>query len=48
MILHVYQLITLGIAVLVMAVMLRERSLPRQITGATVLVLLLLRVFLIK
>ena len=48
MILHIYQLITLLVAVLVMAVMLRERSLSRQITGAAVLVLLLLRVFLIK
>jgi hypothetical protein len=48
MILHIYQLITLLMAVLVMAVMLRERSVSRQITGAVVLVLLLLRVFLIK
>ena len=48
MILHVYQLITLLIAVLVAAVMLRERSLSRQVTGAFVLVLLLLRIFLIK
>ena len=48
MMLHIYQLITALIAVLVMAVMVRERNLSRQITGAIVLVLLLLRVFLIK
>ena len=48
MILHVYQLITLLIAVLVIAVMLHERNLSRQITGGVVLVLLLLRIFLIK
>ena len=48
MILHVYQLITLLIAVLVIAVLLRERNLSRQVTGGVVLVLLLLRIFLIK
>jgi len=48
MILHIYQLMTVFIAVLVIAVMLRERNLSRQITGGVVLVLLLLRIFLIK
>ena len=48
MILHLYQLMTVLIAALVIAVMLRERNLSRQITGGVVLVLLLLRIFLIK
>ena len=48
MILHIYQLMTVLLAVLVIAVMLRERNLSRQITGGVVLVLLLLRIFLIK
>jgi hypothetical protein len=48
MMLHIYQLITLLVAVLVVAAILRERSLSRQITGGVVLVLLLLRLFLIK
>ena len=48
MILHIYQLMTVLIAALVIAVMLRERNLSRQITGGVVLVLLLLRIFLIK
>jgi hypothetical protein len=48
MMLHLYQLITALIAALVVAVILRERSLSRQITGGVVLVLLLLRLFLIK
>jgi hypothetical protein len=46
--LHIYQAITLLIAILVCAVMMRERNLGRQITGGVVLVLLLLRIFLIK
>jgi hypothetical protein len=46
--LHIYQAITLLIAILVAAVTVRERSLGRQITGGVVLVLLLLRIFLIK
>lgn len=48
MMLHIYQAITALIAVLVATVMLRERHVSRQITGAIVLVLLLLRIFLIK
>ena len=48
MMLHIYQLITLLVAVLVVAAILRECSLSRQITGGVVLVLLLLRLFLIK
>jgi hypothetical protein len=48
MILHIYQLIAVLIAVLVIVVMLRERNLSRQIMGGVVLVLLLLRIFLIK
>jgi len=39
---------TVLIAALVIAVMLRGRNLSRQITGGVVLVLLLLRIFLIK
>ncbi|MEI6197432.1 MAG: hypothetical protein WCS42_24215 [Verrucomicrobiota bacterium] len=48
MMLHVYQLITLLMAVLVAIVTLRERNLGRQITGGVVLVMLILRIFLIK
>lgn len=48
MMLHVYQLITLLIAVLVVAVTVRERNWSRQIIGGMVLVMLLLRLFLIK
>ena len=48
MMLHVYQLITLLIAVLVVAVTVRERNWGRQIIGGMVLVMLLLRLFLIK
>ena len=48
MILHIYQLITVFIAALVVAVMLRERKLSRQLLGGVVLVLLILRILLIK
>jgi hypothetical protein len=48
MMLHIYQLITALMAVLVATVTLRERNLGRQITGGVVLVMLLLRIFLIK
>ncbi len=48
MMLHVYQLITLLMVVLVAIVTLRERNLGRQITGGIVLVMLILRIFLIK
>lgn len=44
----VYQLITAFLAVLVLIVTLRERSLGRQISGALVLIPLLLRVLLLK
>ncbi len=48
MMLHIYQLLTALIAVLVATVTIRERNLGRQITGGVVLVMLLLRIFLIK
>jgi len=48
MMLHIYQLITLLVAVLVATVTLRERNLGRQLTGGVLLVMLLLRIFLIK
>lgn len=48
MMLHIYQLLTALIAVLVATVTLRERNLGRQIMGGVVLVMLLLRIFLIK
>ena len=48
MLLHVYQLICVLVVVLVSAVVLRSRSLGEQVTGALVLVPLLLRVFLVK
>lgn len=48
MMLHIYQLITTLIAILVAIVTLRERNLGRQVIGGVVLVMLLLRIFLIK
>ena len=48
MMLHIYQLLTTLMAVLVGTVTLRERNLGRQIMGGVVLVMLLLRIFLIK
>jgi len=46
--LHVYQGICVLVAVLVAAIVLRSRSLGEQVTGALVLVPLLLRIFLVK
>ena len=43
-----YQLITGGIALLVVAAIWREKSPARQVTGGMVLVLLILRLLLIK
>ena len=43
-----YQGILLLLAVLIGAVVLRTRSLPQQATGALVLVVVLLRLFLVK
>ena len=45
---HVYQAICALIAVLVIVAVLRARTLGEQVTGALVLVPLLLRVFLVK
>ncbi|MBE3111805.1 MAG: hypothetical protein IMZ46_15090 [Acidobacteria bacterium] len=45
---HIYQGICALIAVLVVISVLRARTLGEQVTGALVLVPLLLRVFLIK
>ncbi len=45
---HVYQAICALVAVLVAVVVLRARTLGEQVTGAMVLVPLLLRIFLIK
>jgi hypothetical protein len=44
----VYQCICALVAVLVSASVLRERTVGRQLTGAIVLVPLLLRIFLVK
>lgn len=44
----VYRFICVLVAVLVMAVTLRGRTLGQQATGAMVLVPLLLRIFLVK
>jgi hypothetical protein len=46
--LHVYQGVCVLVAVLVAAVVLRSRSLGEQVTGALVLIPLLLRIFLVK
>jgi len=46
--LHVYQGICVLIAVLIAAVVLRARSFAEQVTGALVLIPLLLRIFLVK
>jgi hypothetical protein len=46
--LHVYQLITALIAILVAIVTIRERNFGKQVVGGVVLVMLLLRIFLIK
>ena len=43
-----YQLIVLLLVALIVAVMLRTRSFAQQATGALVLVILLLRLFLVK
>ena len=48
MMLHIYQLITALIAILVATVTLRERNFGKQVIGGVVLVMLLLRIFLIK
>lgn len=48
MLLLLYRLVTLLLAFLVLIVTLRERSLGRQVSGALVLVPLLLRVLLVK
>ena len=48
MLLHVYQLIVLGLAILVAATVWRSRSFGAQATGTIVLVVLLLRLFLVK
>jgi hypothetical protein len=45
---HVYQAICALIAVLVAIAVLRARTLGEQVTGAMVLVPLLLRIFLVK
>ena len=45
---HIYQAICALIAVLVTAAVLRARTLGEQVTGAMVLVPLLLRIFLVK
>jgi hypothetical protein len=45
---HIYQAICALIAVLVAISVLRARTLGEQVTGALVLVPLLLRVFLVK
>ena len=47
-VIHVYQAICALIAVLVIVAVLRARTLGEQVTGALVLVPLLLRVFLVK
>lgn len=46
--LFTYQLIVLLLATLIAIVVLRSRSLPLQASGAIVLVVLLLRLFLVK
>lgn len=46
--LHVYQLIVLGLVALIAAAVWRSRSFALQTTGALVLVVLLLRLFLVK
>lgn len=46
--LTVYRLVTALLAVLVVIVTLRERSLGAKVTGGMVLVPLLLRLFLVK
>jgi len=48
MMLHVYQVIVIGLAALVAATVVRSRSGGTQATGALVLVVLLLRAFLVK
>jgi ABC-type molybdate transport system permease subunit len=48
MLLHVYQLICVLLVLLIAAVMLRSRSTAEQLTGAVVIVPLLLRIFLVK
>jgi hypothetical protein len=48
MLLHVYQAICLLIAGLVVAAVLKSRSLGEQVTGALVHIPLLLRLFLVK
>jgi hypothetical protein len=48
MMLHVYQGIVLGLVVLVAATVVRSQSRSVQATGALVLVVLLLRLFLVK
>jgi hypothetical protein len=44
----IYRLICLGLAVLVVAAILRRRSLGEQVTAGMVLIPLLLRLFLVK
>lgn len=46
--LEIYRLVTLLLAVLILIVTVRDKSLGRQLSGALVLVPLVLRVLLIK
>jgi hypothetical protein len=48
MLMLVYQLICVLLVVLIAAVVLRSRSPAEQITGAVVIIPLLLRIFLVK
>jgi hypothetical protein len=48
MLLHVYQAIAALLAILVAIVIVRSRRLGEQVTGAMVLIPLLLRIFLVK